>query len=265
MKTSFAILLVLFSFQVFAEKQSADLVFTNGTIITMDPSVPQAEAIAIRGEKIIWLGKNDESKEWIGKSTRVIDLKNTFVFPGLIDSHAHITSLGNAHMTIDLVGTPDLESVLKKVGDKASNTKGTDWVQGRGWDQNDWPEKKFPAAADLDRVSQGHPVFLERIDGHAAWVNSAVTWNLDQAHKMLGMLSDGQVNVITVPVSYWISGSVEVLTNQYVKAVAFFWLIGTLATTERRLRTVTPGRWTDTSTVCGLPSRSLPSGSNPIR
>jgi predicted amidohydrolase YtcJ len=173
MRNIFAFLLVLISFVAFADQQRADLVFTNGTIITMDSSIPQAEAIAIRGEKIIWLGKSDEAKSWIGKSTLVIDLKNTFVFPGLIDSHAHITSLGNAHMTIDLVGTPDLESVLKKVGEKASKTKGTDWVSGRGWDQNDWPDKKFPTAADLDRVSGAHPVFLERIDGHAAWVNSA--------------------------------------------------------------------------------------------
>src|SRR5262245_58297415 len=116
MKIFLAIFVLLFCCVVFADQ--AGLVFTNGTIITMDPSVPKAEAIAIRGEKIVWLGKSDEAKNWIGKSTKVIDLKNTFVFPGLIDSHAHITSLGNAHMTIDLVGTPDLESVLKKVGDK---------------------------------------------------------------------------------------------------------------------------------------------------
>jgi len=155
------------------KQQSADLVLTGGTIVTMDASMPSAEAIAIRGDKIVWLGKNAESSHWIGKSTQVIDLKGASVFPGLIDSHAHITSLGTSHVTIDLVGTTDLESVLTKVRERAAASGGSDWVQGRGWDQNDWPEKKFPTAADLDGVSNGHPVFLERIDGHAAWVNSA--------------------------------------------------------------------------------------------
>src|ERR1041384_7629931 len=98
MKNILPFFCILFCCVVSAEQQPADLVFTNGTIITMDPSVPTAEAIAIRGEKIVWLGKSAETKKWIGKSTKVIDLKNTFIFPGLIDSHAHITGLGNAHM-----------------------------------------------------------------------------------------------------------------------------------------------------------------------
>jgi predicted amidohydrolase YtcJ len=173
MKKVILCLLFYSSFAFAADKLPADLVLTNGTVITMDSSVPTADAIAVRADKIVWLGKSAEAKQWIGQSTRVIDLKGTYVFPGLIDSHAHIESLGTSHIAIDLVGTKDVDEILKKVDERAAKTPRSDWVIGHGWDQNDWPEKKFPTAAELDRVSHGHPVFLERIDGHAAWVNRA--------------------------------------------------------------------------------------------
>ena len=146
-----------------------DLVLINGTIITMDAKTPRAEALAIRGDKIVWLG--DATSAPKGKKT--IDLKNQFVFPGLMDSHAHITGLGTARVTIDLVGTENVEAIATKVKDRVAGSGPGEWILGRGWDQNDWPKKEFPTAADLDRVAPNHPVFLERIDGHAGWVNSA--------------------------------------------------------------------------------------------
>jgi predicted amidohydrolase YtcJ len=164
---------LFYSCIAFAADHPADLVLTNGTIITMDSSTPSAEAIAMAGDKIVWLGKTADAEKWIAQTTRVIDLHGASVFPGLIDSHAHIEGLGASHLAIDLVGTKDVTEIVKKVEERASQAKRTDWVIGRGWDQNDWPEKKFPTAADLDPASHGHPVFLERVDGHAAWVNSA--------------------------------------------------------------------------------------------
>ncbi len=151
----------------------ADLVLTNGTIVTLDPESPRAQALAIRADKIIWIGEEGGARKWVGPSTKVIGLKGAFVYPGLIDSHAHIISLGTARVTVDLVGAPDLESALKKVEAGVAKTEKGQWIQGRGWDQNDWPVKEFPTASDLDRVAPDHPVFLERIDGHAGWVNSA--------------------------------------------------------------------------------------------
>jgi predicted amidohydrolase YtcJ len=167
--TAMLILSVVGSGSLRSEEEVADLVLTNGTIITMDDGLPRAEALAIRGDKIVWLG----DKESAPKAKQTIDLKNAFVYPGLIDSHAHITGLGTARVTIDLVGTPDLAAVTKKVADRVATAEEGQWIQGRGWDQNDWPVKEFPNAADLDRVSPNHPVFLGRIDGHAGWVNSA--------------------------------------------------------------------------------------------
>ena len=156
-----------------AADAQADLVLTNGTIITMDPNLARAEAIAVRGDKIVWIGKDSDASKWIGSSTKVIGLKNSYVFPGLIDSHAHILGLGTSRVSVDLVGAPDLNTALKRVQDQIAKTPKGQWVFGRGWDQNDWPVKEFPSASDLDRIAPDHPVFLERIDGHAGWVNTA--------------------------------------------------------------------------------------------
>ncbi|MCI0603826.1 amidohydrolase [bacterium] len=168
----FCLCLLGASVWVNSEEAPADLILTNGTVITMDPALPKAEAIAVRGDRIVWLGDESEISKWFGRNTRVIGLKGAFVFPGLIDSHAHVTGLGNARVSIDLVGTANLDAVLEKVKEQVAKTAPGQWVQGRGWDQNDWPDKKFPGASDLDRVAPDHPVFLERIDGHAGWVNT---------------------------------------------------------------------------------------------
>ncbi len=140
----------------------------------MDASIPEASAVAVKGEKIIWVGNTSDASKWAGKNTKVLDLAGAFVYPGLIEGHAHIVGLGQSRSTLDLVGTADKDSILKKVGDRAKTTSKAGWILGRGWDQNDWPTKEFPTAADLDSVSAGHPVVLERIDGHAIWVSSEV-------------------------------------------------------------------------------------------
>ncbi|HEY4492400.1 MAG TPA: amidohydrolase, partial [Acidobacteriota bacterium] len=105
--------------------------------------------------------------------TKVIDLKGAYVYPGLIDSHAHIISLGGRRVEIDLLGTENKESIVRMVADGVAKAKKGEWIAGRSWDQNDWPVKEFPTRRDLDAVSPDNPVVLERIDGHAFWVNSA--------------------------------------------------------------------------------------------
>lgn len=152
-----------------SQDEEADLVLTNGTIITMDTGMAEAEALAIRGDRIVWLGDTESAP----KAKKTIDLKKGYVYPGLIDSHAHITGLGTTRVTVDLVGTPDVKTIVAKVSERVAKAGEGEWIQGRGWDQNDWPVKEFPTAADLDVVAPNHPVFLERIDGHAGWVNTA--------------------------------------------------------------------------------------------
>ncbi len=150
----------------------ADLVLKNATIITMESGRPQATAVAISGDRILAVGNETEVASHIGKDTKVIDLHGAFAYPGLIDSHAHIRNLGSLRIQIDVTGTQDKNAVLTKVKEQSRSAGKGAWIQGRGWDQNDWPVKQFPSAADLDSVSPDNPVVLERIDGHAYWVNS---------------------------------------------------------------------------------------------
>ncbi|HSE42187.1 MAG TPA: amidohydrolase [Acidobacteriota bacterium] len=168
------ILIIILAFCLDAVAEEADLLLKNGTIITMEDSVPEASSVAVKGDKIVWIGNTSEASRWTAKNTRVIDLEGAFVYPGFIESHAHIVGLGQSRSILPLVGTKDKETILRMVADRANTTEKGSWILGRGWDQNDWPVKEFPTAADLDSVSSGHPVVLERIDGHAIWVNSQV-------------------------------------------------------------------------------------------
>ncbi len=102
----------------------------------------------------------------------LIDGKGTFVMPGLIDSHAHVMEVGFGAMTLDLTGTRSLAEALGKIGAYTKAHPDRPWILGRGWNQELWPEKRFPTAAELDAVVPNQPVWLDRVDGHAGWANS---------------------------------------------------------------------------------------------
>ncbi|WP_246149879.1 amidohydrolase [Arenimonas fontis] len=106
-------------------------------------------------------------------SARRIELPDATVIPGLIDGHAHLMNLGIALLRADLAGTADKAEVIARLRAFARNLPDGTWLLGRGWDQNDWPEAAFPTAADLDAAFPDRPVWLERVDGHAGWANSA--------------------------------------------------------------------------------------------
>lgn len=95
------------------------------------------------------------------------------VIPGLIDAHGHLMGLGESLMQADLVGTLGLDQIIERLRAKEGDLPDGAWLLGRGWDQNDWAVAEFPAAADLDREFPERPVWLERVDGHAGWANSA--------------------------------------------------------------------------------------------
>ncbi|MFP5287880.1 MAG: amidohydrolase, partial [Thermoanaerobaculia bacterium] len=107
-----------------------------------------------------------------GPKTRVIDLAGRAVTPGLIDAHSHLLGLGEALSQVDLVGTASYEEVIRKVREAAARVPAGTWVGGRGWDQNDWPDKRFPTHEALSAAVPDHPVWLDRVDGHAALVNA---------------------------------------------------------------------------------------------
>ena len=106
------------------------------------------------------------------KTDFLLNGKGQFVMPGLIDSHAHVMSVGLAAMSLDLSETHSLAEALAKIGAYAQAHPDRPWILGRGWNQDLWPEKRFPTAAELDAVVPDRPVWLERVDGHAGWANS---------------------------------------------------------------------------------------------
>jgi predicted amidohydrolase YtcJ len=130
-----------------------------------------ASAMAIRHGRIIQVGNEPLVSRLIGAGTEVLDLHGRTVLPGLIDSHAHLGSLGNLLAQADVTGTPSYEAVVESVRVRAARTPAGEWIQGRGWDQNDWPEKSFPHHAALSAAVPDHPVALRRVDGHAVLLN----------------------------------------------------------------------------------------------
>ena len=187
-KTSlFSSLLVIFLFSC-AEKKScnpADLVFINTSIYTVNESNPKAEALAILGDTIVFVGSNNLAKDYQCGQAKVVDLSSSYIYPGFVDSHAHLKGIGYRESSLNLQGINSLKEMLTTVEIFANNIPSGEWIVGRGWIEKVWPEKRFPTRHDLDRFSLDKPVILERADGHAVVVNSL-------ALKLAGITSDSQ-------------------------------------------------------------------------
>jgi predicted amidohydrolase YtcJ len=151
----------------------ADIVFKNGNIYTANDKVPQAQAIAVKADRIVFVGTNADAQTYVGPNTRVVDLHGNTVLPGFTDSHQHLSGVGQREMTLNLEGTTSLEDLLAKVKARVDQAKPGEWVTGRGWIETHWQPPVFPTRWDLDKVAPDNPVILGRADGHGAVANSA--------------------------------------------------------------------------------------------
>ncbi|MEO8436346.1 MAG: amidohydrolase [Pyrinomonadaceae bacterium] len=151
----------------------ADTVFKNGNIYTLNPRRPHAQAIAVTGDRIVFVGSNAGAKQWTGPGTRVIDLHGATVVPGMTDAHHHLSGVGFREMTLNLEGVNSLEDFLAKVKARVDEARPGEWVTGRGWIETFWTPPVFPTRWDLDKVAPDNPVILTRADGHGTVVNSA--------------------------------------------------------------------------------------------
>lgn len=148
-------------------------VLTAARIHTSDPRQPMAEALAWDEDgRVLAVGSAQELLARYPQAARM-DATGKTVIPGLIDAHGHLMGLGYALMRVDLVGAPDKAEVIARLREYEKQLPAGAWLLGGGWDQNDWPGKAFPTTADLDAAFPDRPVWLDRIDGHAGWANSA--------------------------------------------------------------------------------------------
>src|SRR5436190_438115 len=151
----------------------ADVVFVNANVYTVNVKQPHAEAVAVKGDRIVFVGANAAVKKYEGANTRVVDLHGQTVVPGMTDAHYHFIGVGQREMNLNLEGLTNLEDFLAKVKERVDRAKPGEWVTGRGWIETFWKPPVFPTRWDLDKISPNNPVFLSRADGHGAVANSA--------------------------------------------------------------------------------------------
>jgi len=151
----------------------ADTVLWGGPIYTDDDASPTAEAVAVCGGKVCYVGSRAGAQAMQGPATKVIDLKGATLFPGFTDAHAHLLGIGERELTLNLEGTASLAAMLDTLKARVAATPKGGFIFGRGWIETHWPEGRFPTAKDLDAVSPDNPVVLQRADGHALVANSA--------------------------------------------------------------------------------------------
>jgi predicted amidohydrolase YtcJ len=134
--------------------------------------IQRAQALAVRGERILAVGGEAGILKLKGPATTVVDLKGHFVMPGFNDAHMHLTNAGFKKLTVDLTGTKSMEEFRERIRQRVEAAGPLDWIVGSGWDETLWQGKLIPTRWDLDEVTTDHPVYMERIDGHVAVANT---------------------------------------------------------------------------------------------
>ena len=162
-----------------AQSQRADLVLLHGNVVTVDSQHPRAQAIAVKGDRILAVGSDAEIMKLAGPSTKTIDLKGRLTIPGLIEGHGHYTGLGESKLILDLTKAHLWDDIVAQVAEAAKHAKPGALIEGRGWHQEKWDHapqpnvEGVPLHASLDRASPNNPVVLEHASGHASFVNGA--------------------------------------------------------------------------------------------
>ncbi len=148
-------------------------IYIGGTVVTGAEQTPQQNyAVYTTGGVIREIGPAADIQR-AHPVANVIAVLNSTILPGLTDAHGHLYGLGLSLDVVNLTGTKSFDEAVARVKERAATTPKGQWIVGRGWDQNDWPVKEFPTAAALDAAIPDHPVFLRRVDGHAAVTNTA--------------------------------------------------------------------------------------------
>ena len=149
------------------------MIFTGGKIYTGLDTQPTAEAVAVGEGEILAVGDRAIIEDGAGENATIVDLDGAVMFPGFTDAHAHLLGVGMRELTLNLEGTDSIAALVARIDAAIQDTDEGEVLYGRGWIETGWPEGRMPTRDDLDPVSAGNPVILERADGHAVVVNSA--------------------------------------------------------------------------------------------
>ncbi len=204
----FSILFILLLITCCSNKEQVDLIVTNSKTYTVNNAFETVEAFAIKDGKFVETGSSEDILAQF-EAADVLDAQGQTILPGFIDAHCHFYGLGLQQQRVDLVGTRSFEEVIKRVID-FQNKRKTNFIIGRGWDQNDWEDKQFPNKLLLDNLFPDTPVALTRIDGHAMLCNqkaldlAAITANTKidggevvlEAGELTGILVDNPMEMV---------------------------------------------------------------------
>ncbi len=150
---------------------TAESVYCNGRIYTVDPAFSVASALAVRDGRFIFAGSDEGARAFAGEQTVTIDLQGQTVLPGLIDSHLHFQAIGLSLMRLDAFLKPK-QGILDDVAEAYNRSERGGWIQGWGWSQLEWDPPVLPTKEELDAIAPDVPVVLARVCGHVTWVNS---------------------------------------------------------------------------------------------
>lgn len=171
------LLLVSILFSACQKKEVADTIFINGNIYTVDEKNPEAEAIAVMGERILAVGSNAEIEKFKGPKTKEVDLGGHFVMPGFIEGHGHFSGLGQSLINLNFLKSKSWDEIVQAVAERAKTAKPGEWIIGRGWHQEKWTTPLdrnvlgYPYHDELSKVSPNNPVLLSHASGHGLFAN----------------------------------------------------------------------------------------------
>ena len=216
MRNQFFYLSLILFFGSCSNVKKADLIVHHAVVYTVDEQFSTAEAFAVKDGIIVAVGSNASILKAY-KANQSIDAGGKAVYPGFIDAHAHFVGYGQSLFQVDLFGTTSWDEVVSRVKKFADEHPQEPWIKGRGWDQNDWKDTKYPINEMLNKLFDGRPVILTRVDGHAAIVNQKA---LDLAGVTPGqMLTGGEVETKDSKLTgVMIDNAVDLITTKFPAA-----------------------------------------------
>jgi predicted amidohydrolase YtcJ len=154
-------------------KPSADLIIVNAKVWTVDPKLPQAQAVAVVGERIVAVGSDADVEQWRGPRTQTIDAGGNLLLPGFNDAHVHFVDGGSQLDRVHLNDATSAAEFVRRISERAKSIPKGEWILGGDWDETKWTPARYPTKEMIDEVTSETPVFLQRYDGHMGLANSA--------------------------------------------------------------------------------------------